>query len=422
MNPNDKVLLVNPPFYRLLGSKYNANSLGLAYTAAAYKKAGYRVAIYNADFSSENYSNLQNIFKNEKNYLNHFKDENHPIWTEVVNTILEYGPHIIGYTCYTANLPTIEIISKKINKIDKSIKQIVGGPHFRLNTTDKVSSWLTSYPFESENLLGLDNIDAFPFPERESFWGVTEKQKKEIDLSYIMTSRGCPYKCTFCANPNMWNNKVRFRCPDSVLSEMKEMKNKYSINEFYILDDTFTLKKKRVKEILNKIIKEELKITWKCNTRLDRIDDEVCRLMKESGCIEAKVGIESGSEKTLKTIKKGETKEDMRRGIGLLKKYNIPITAYFIAGFPEETDEDLKETIDFAKEICIDRYSLSIFAPYYGSDIYYELEKSNKIDKMAYQYFYHQATRPIANNKISDKMLEQYFSLSELNKEKEYKK
>lgn len=426
-----RILLVNVPFYRLLGSKYNAHSLGLAYVASAFKNSDLEVAVYNADFADSDYKSLSELVSSQENYLDFFKNKEHPLWNEVVEKILEFEPDSVGYTCYTANVPTIELLAEKVKKRDKNIAQVVGGPHFRIKYPPSDFHVYGQLDGVVENPLpnidrastcevdGLfkNSLDDHLFPNREDFWGV---DKSKVDLSYIITSRGCPYKCTFCANPGMWQNKVRFRSVGSVISELKEMRDKHNVQEAYILDDTFTLNAKRAKELMREMIL--LEMSWRCNTRLDRLDAEICDLMKKSGCIEAKVGIETGSKRMLKLIKKGETKEDMRYGIKLLKEAGIPITGYFLTGFPEETDKDLQETINFAHQIDIDRYSLSVFAPYYGSEIYYDMSNKGKLSDIPYQYFYHQASRPLANDQLSDKMLEKYFELTKLNKDKRYDK
>ena len=128
-----KILLVNPPFYRLLGSHYNANSLGIAYIASYLNKRGHDAWLYNADFvSDENYGNLKKLFQNFKNYKNYFKDKDNPLWHEVKDKILSFKPDWVGYTSYTANISAIKIISDKIRLANPDIKQIVGGVHATL--------------------------------------------------------------------------------------------------------------------------------------------------------------------------------------------------------------------------------------------------------------------------------------------------
>ena len=138
--------------------------------------------------------------------------------------------------------------------------------------------------------------------------------------------------------------------------------------------------------------------------------------MKKAGCVRVKLGFESGSDRILKMIEKDETTDDMRRGAKLLRGAEVPYTGYFMAGFPGETDDDLKQTIEFAKEIKADYYSLSILAPYYGTKMYYDMiEVGFELDKKPWEYFFHQTGDLMVNQQISPEVLKEYLSLSDLN-------
>ena len=138
--------------------------------------------------------------------------------------------------------------------------------------------------------------------------------------------------------------------------------------------------------------------------------------MAEAGCERVKIGFESGSDRILKQVQKLETKEEMLIGAEMLKKAGVPFSAYFMVGFPGETDDDVRQTIDFAKKIEADYYSLSVLAPYYGTELYKQLIKSgHALDKQPWEYFFHQSPKPMVNDQISTKILEEYLSLSELN-------
>ena len=129
-----KVLLVNPPFYRLLGSHYNANSLGIAYIASYLNKRGHDAQLYNADYLSDNnYLKVKKLFQNFDSYKGYFKDTNHALWNEVKDKILAFNPEWVGYTAYTANISAIKIISDKIHSANPNIKQFVGGVHATLD-------------------------------------------------------------------------------------------------------------------------------------------------------------------------------------------------------------------------------------------------------------------------------------------------
>ena len=129
-----KVLLVNPPFYRLLGSHYNANSLGIAYIASYLNKRSHDAWLYNADHvSDKNYGNLKKLYQNFTNYKSYFKDSDNALWHEIKDKILLFEPEWVGYTAYTANISAIKIISEKVRAANPYIKQFIGGVHATLD-------------------------------------------------------------------------------------------------------------------------------------------------------------------------------------------------------------------------------------------------------------------------------------------------
>ena len=473
---SQKVLLVNPPFYRLLGSHYNANSLGIAGIAAYLNANGHDAWLYNADFLNEvDYANLRDLFDGFKDYKEYFQNENDPIWDEVVEKIIKSDAEWIGYTSYTANVTAIDIISRRVRRLEPKIKQVIGGVHATLdhNVLDKLLSIDYSIQREGEQAMleliegknpknisgvvsrdgiGLCNngdaevmdIDRLPFPEREKFYGMTNDEKLMVDVSYICSIRGCPYRCNYCASPFHWKrDKTQYRSPESVIEEMSLLKTNYwsRYKEYdysasanigkksslkiidntivYFVDDVFTIKKNRVKKILKMMIDQNLGMNWKCEARTDHLDEEICDLMAQAGCVRVKLGFESGSDKVLRDIQKDETKMQMKRGAKMLKDAGVPFTAYFMAGFPTETDDDLKETIKFAKEIDADYYSLSVLAPYYGTKMYYDLVKKGiELDKKPWEYFFHQTGELMVNSNIKSSTLKEYLSLNALNKKK----
>ena len=129
-----RILLINPPFYRLLGSHYNASSLGIAYVASALNHDGHDAWLYNADYlNTQLYGDTKQIFSGFHDYKEYFKNPDHPLWEEVTEKILEFDPEWIGYTSYTANIAAIEIISRSIKKREPGIKQVIGGTHATLD-------------------------------------------------------------------------------------------------------------------------------------------------------------------------------------------------------------------------------------------------------------------------------------------------
>lgn len=474
-----RCLMVNPPFYRLLGSHYNANSLGIAYIAAILNQSGHDAYLYNADFVDEKeYANLKGIFNGFHDYLQYFNNPNHEIWEEVVENILRFEPEWIGWTSYTANISAIDILSKKIKERKPKIKQVIGGPHATLDK--EILSKLKSIDFAvaregemvmldlvngkdpktiigcaTRNALGFIHhtgdadvldCDALPFPERDKFWNISDEQKKTIDVSYLVSIRGCPYRCNYCASPYSWKrDKTQYRSPESVLSELTYLKANYwnQHKEYdysqsgnasaknsllikdntivYFVDDVFTIKKDRVKKILRGMIERNLQMPFKAEMRTDHLDAEVCQLLKEAGCVRAKIGIETGSPRLLKQIQKDETREDIISGCRMLEDAAVPYTAYLMAGFEGETDEDLKQTISLAKSLKAEYFSLSILSPYFGTKMYYDLlKKGYPLDKKPWEYFFHQSSELMVNKTLSKEVLQEYLALNELNAGKGY--
>lgn len=471
-----KVVLVNPPFYRLLGSHYNANSLGIAYICSYLNKHDHDAWLYNADhLSGDLYKNTDHIFNSFNQYTSYFENKNHEIWEEVATKIIEANPEWVGYTSYTANIKAIDIISELVKIKSPKIKQVVGGVHSTLDPDillhlpnidyavrregevamlDLVNGIAPNQiqgvvcrnnPFlilgeKLQDTLPIEDIDSLPMPERDRFLYVSDEDKSKIDVSYICSVRGCPYRCSYCASPFHWKrNQTRYRSAFSVIEEMKLLKQNYwnkkeydfsaSANSkqktdliikdntiVYFVDDIFTIKKQRAIDIMNGILDENLLMPWKCEVRADHLDEELCKKMKEAGCVRVKIGFESGSDRILKQIQKDETKSDMLKGVALLKEAGIAFTAYFMAGFPNETDDDLRETIKFAKEIEADYYSLSILSPYYGTKMYFDLVSEGfALDKEPWEYFFHQTGKFIVNSTISTPVLQEYLSLNNLN-------
>jgi radical SAM superfamily enzyme YgiQ (UPF0313 family) len=260
----------------------------------------------------------------------------------------------------------------------------------------------------------IQDLDSLPFPMRDGFYPA----KGDVDIGAIITARGCPFECTYCASPSIWERKVRYRSVDNVLAELEYMVKARGVKLVRFQDDTFTLNKARTMEILDKIMTKGLDIEWLCDTRIDVLDKEMLKMMKRSGCVRLKTGVESGSDKILKKIRKGISVDQVKETVKLIKDLGISLTTYFMIGFPGETNEDIEKTISLAEEIKSDYNSLSIVAPYYGTQVYKDLEESGfDFDKPHWEYFYHQSKEMILTKDISPDLVERFFDLNEKGKE-----
>ena len=441
-----RILLIAPPFYRLLGSHYNGLHLGIAYIAAILKEHGHFVKIYNADYcETTEYVNQRQLFENYPSYKAILNDPANPIWGEIRDNISSFAPDLIGITMLTANYKAAKIIAKIAKSLKNNVEVVVGGVHPTLDPEGTLAEEEFDYVIQGEGEFALleladnqgaeeikglsfkkDNqlihnesrafirdLDTLPYPCRDSFLNDT----KYLDFGYLITGRGCPFSCAFCASPQLWHRTVRFRSVSTVISELEYLQTNYNSSLIHFVDDTFTLNKYRAKEICRQIINRRLDIRWVCDTRADGLDKELVALMKRAGCIRIKIGVESGSDRILKAMRKGVTRKEIRQAVGLIKAEELPLTVYLMIGFPGETNEDLQQTIEFARELDADYYSLSVLAPYYGTQVWNDLEKSGKkIDAEHWEYFYHQSQDMLVNGSLDPVMVSKFFALNELGK------
>lgn len=198
----------------------------------------------------------------------------------------------------------------------------------------------------------------------------------------IITSRGCPYNCSFCASCSLWGQKVRYRDIDKVINEVNHVIKKYKIFNFKIQDDTFIINEKRVIEFCKKMIvlnkKYINKISWRCyGGRVDLITENMLKYMKKSGCKEIDYGIETGDQNILNLMRKKTNIKQAINAIKLTKKVGIDTRAFMMVGLPGTNEKTAEKDICFLKTAKPDAVNLAIFTPYPGSDIYKNPNKYN---------------------------------------------
>lgn len=166
----------------------------------------------------------------------------------------------------------------------------------------------------------------------------------------ILTSRGCPFGCTFCSVSRFWQRKARFRNPGSVVAELAMLQQKLGATYIEFNDDTFTINRNYLREVCTGIIDNGLEVEWLCRARANTLDEETVILLRRAGCTHVFIGAESGSERILRTINKKINPEDVSRSVRLLSRHGIEAIVSFIYGFPEETAEDIALTAKLAKQ------------------------------------------------------------------------
>lgn len=391
---NPDIVFVNPPLSQKerYGVKFKAGGqtppTGLALLAAVCRDAGYKVAIIDSPALDLGYK-------------------------ETINKILKYSPKYVGFTAVTLSIFNAMNVAKMLRDRNKDIKQILGGAHITAAPFETIKKFGNVFDIlsigESEDTI-VDLLDAlenkkplskvkgiaylekgkFKFTERREFikdldrlpppaWDLLPDLAKHycppahtvkrFPAALMISSRGCPGQCTFCDN-KVFGRKLRCHSADYVIDQIKFLQKRYGIKEIQFRDDNFTVFKLRNKELFKRLIDEKIDIAWSCAARVDMIDPETLALMKKTGCWQIWYGVESGSDKVLKAIKKNTTVEKIRKAITMTKKAGISPCGFFMIGMPEETKEDIDKTMKLLLELPLDEFHISHLTPFPGSEIY----------------------------------------------------
>jgi anaerobic magnesium-protoporphyrin IX monomethyl ester cyclase len=235
----------------------------------------------------------------------------------------------------------------------------------------------------------IDDLDELPIPLHELL-PISKHRLPYIGTSYtfVLTSRGCPYQCTFCRQPIMWERKVRKRSAQSIFKELAYL-NGIGVNNIMFHSDTFTIDRNIVVELCDKIIEEKLPVRWICNSRVDTVDHDMLVKMKKAGCWMIAYGIETGSDMILKNVKKGgyHTVEQARKAVAWTKDAGISVWAYFIMGLPGENKDTVEETIALAKSIPADIVNFAVGAPYPGTELYTQAKEHGWLESECWEDF-----------------------------------
>lgn len=354
-----KVCLINPPQSELFQPRAYI-PLGLAYIGAMLQKSEINV-------------NLLNL-----------ADAKQPFYIQFPKA---------DYYLITCTTATLHSVKELVPRLKSKGVVLVGGSHpsvcpqetYMATNADAVVTGEAEYlvkeivtgKIEPRPIMDagyIKDLDALPFPARNLFSSTDIVDTTGIHgcdigvrATTIISSRGCPYNCAFCCRNHPMFSVFRFRSAENVKEELEYLKAQYNIEHVRFVDDCFTVYKRGLIKLCQEI--KELNLTWVCITRADRIDSEMLTAMKMAGCLEAHVGVETGSNQLLKLMNKNETAEDCLRAIKEIKKHGIRVKVYLMYGYPGETEEDRQQTIDLMKKAKPDKFTLSRFTPLPGSEI-----------------------------------------------------
>lgn len=333
---------------------------------------------------------------------------------DTIEKIKDFAPDILGISINVATAKSAKCIVEKVKKQMPNVKTIAGGPH----PTISPEEWLKYFdiviagegevPFRSiisqfnagKNIeaecqgICLPNgeithachpdIDMLPFPAYDCLNPDIQYYSKKARvikpyMAPILTSRGCPYSCSFC-DKSVHGINFRPRSVESVLNEIKWLYEKYGVRQLDILDDNFTFDKARAHKILDGIIEiGNFKINCQNGIRADRIDNELAIKMKKAGVFRVGIGIESGNPEILKRLNKQLNLEDVTNAIRMLRNQRITTQGYFIIGLPFECASDIQDTINYAIKANPTFANFAHYFPIMGTTIYDELKKNNKL-------------------------------------------
>ncbi len=229
----------------------------------------------------------------------------------------------------------------------------------------------------------IKNLDDLPRPAYHLLpigkYNPPAAWSKRTDGTYanIITSRGCPHSCTYCDVRITFGRRYRTHSPEHVVDELEYLYKEFKVRNISFRDSIFNLNKERIKQICRLMIKRGLDISWECNGRVNYVDEELLRVMKESGCWQIQYGVESGNQEILNKASRNTTIDQIREAFKLTKKVGLEVHGYFMVGLPGETKETLKDTIKLAKEISPDLVGFTIAIPFPGTE-FFEWAKEHK--------------------------------------------
>jgi len=219
----------------------------------------------------------------------------------------------------------------------------------------------------------IADLDDLPMPAHELLPLQAYKMPMiKGPFTFIVTERGCPAGCTFCIKHVSYQNSVRLRSAEKIVEELWLL-NKLGIHNIHMYADLFTVSREQVVRMCQLIIEQGLKVRWTCNSRVDYVDAEMLQLMAQAGCWYISWGIESGSQQMLNGMHKGIMLEQTRHALKLARQAGIHNWGYFIIGLPGETEETIRQTIDFAKALPLDIALFHIAAPHPGTPLFFSV-------------------------------------------------
>lgn len=379
------VLLLNPPvsqksiYGELARGAPLLPPLGLCYLAASLEKASHRVRILDLCLEPSVSSALERAIRDGR-------------------------PDLVGITATIVSLPAAGQLAKTVAQSLPAATTILGGPHLSALPKQTMSEMPdVDYGIVGEgertlvelvdglaqgndprSLPGLvlrngqdlfltaprepiHDLDSLPRPARHLLPALSRYRhtvfRSRAQATTAITSRGCPYACSYCSQ-SVFGRKIRGVSAVYIMDEVRELREKFSIDFVSFEDDVFNYSRKRIVELCERMIREDLKIRWGCSVRVEKLDGPLLQLMKRAGLHSLYIGLETPNPRLQSLIKKPYDTQDALETMNLISRLNIRINASFILGFPTETPEEIRQTVRFSKKVPANGVTFFRYTPF----------------------------------------------------------
>lgn len=429
-----RLLLIEPPFYRLHNENYGLCKypLGIGSLAAVVMDSGLaEVKVVNSDFHPDPALFSVDFLAGEGflSYLHNLTNLDHPPYADLKRLVESYRPDLVGISVKTPVLSSSLVCARIVKELLPRTLVIFGGPHPSVTGADlltrkevdvvtygegegvilelikAVSSGksldeIDGISFRRDGVVVttpsrplLDNLDALPFIHRhlpEVLEGYNLYPPRAF--GYVFTARGCPFSCTFCSSGTIWSGPVRFRSEESLLAELAELRA-MGVTHIHFDDDTFGVTRKRLIALCQSLEKSSSGLTFSCETHVALISEATTAAMVRARFNTVQLGLESGDDVMLRLIGKCFTVKQALEAARLVKSAGLRLEVFIMVGFPDETEASLAATRRLIETLEADKLIYSIFTPYPGTPLFDQCRRSGVIGK-GYDYSRHSHQSP----------------------------
>ena len=384
-----KVLMINPPYnsskYKFIGLV--APPLGIAYIAAMLEINGIKVKILDAPAHEIDHETVKNEIK-------------------------MYSPDIVAVTSVTPTIGSALKTAQISKEVCPNAITVLGGYHPTFTYQEVLKNdfvdivvcgegeqtmvelveaigngrslsevnGIATKNFKTSPRSIIEDLDTIPFPARHLLPMDEYKiLNMKLTTGTIVSGRGCPYKCSFCASSAMHGHKLRLRSAENVVDEMEHLVSDHDIEMVAFMDDTFTINNSRVYDICKTMKDRGLENYWGCTARVDTISEKLLKAMKDAGCITMFLGVESADQQLLNQVNKKTNINRIKKTFELTKKYGMRTIASVVLGMPGDTKRSIMSTIKFVKSLEPSYAVFSLATPYPGTDFYFKAASENLI-------------------------------------------